>query len=401
VTDTSTKPPVGDTPPPDRQNAPFARAVPLGRWAGVSVRAHWSVLFTVVLFADLLAQSALPLAHPGASTFAYWLAGLLTSTAFLLTLLAHELAHAVVARHYRVKVERITLWMLGGVTELEGEPPTPRADALIAAVGPATSFAVGAVSAALVWTIGGSGLLGAALTWLAWVSVLLGVFNLLPGAPLDGGRLLRALLWWHYHDRARAAVGAARAGRMLGIVLILFGFLDVLAGAIGGIWLALVGWFIINGATGEQFAGQMERLRGLRADDVMSPVAAGSADWWTVQQLLDRLDPRHVLRPVFPLVDFEGHPSGVITLRNIERVPADRRDDTRLRDLLGPRPVRPLIVERDSQVADMIGPLRLHGSIAVVVDEAGHPIGVITDADLAQAAYFAQLGFHRNQEHAS
>ena len=399
MTDASTTTPIGRTPrPPEKRAAPFTHAVPLGRWGGIPVAAHWSVLVTLVLFADVLAASALPLARPGASAFAYWLTGVLTAAAFLATVLAHELSHAVVARHYGVRVNKVTLWMLGGMTELEDEPPTPRADALIAFAGPGTSLVIGGVCAGLAWAVGSSGLPGAALVWMAWISVFLGVFNLLPGTPLDGGRLLRALFWWHYHDRTRAVAAAARAGKVVGITLVMLGLLEVMAGALSGVWLALIGWFIINAATAEQSATLLAELGDLRADDVMSVSSVGSPEWWTVKQMLDQLSPHQVIRPVFPLVDFEGHPSGVITLRELERVPADSRDDTRLRDLLGPRRIPPVLVARDVQATDVARSLRLSGGIVIVVDEANHPIGVITDADLVQAAHLAHLGFHRHQE---
>jgi Zn-dependent protease/CBS domain-containing protein len=344
------------------------------------------VLLTLALFADLLATSALPMARPGQSTLTYWLVGVLTATVFLITLLAHELAHAVVARRYRMRVQQITLWMLGGLTELDGQPPTPRADALIAAAGPLTSLGVGAVSAALAWTIGGTGLLAAALGWLAGVSLLLGVFNLLPGAPLDGGRLLRGVLWWRYRDRARAEDAAARAGRVLGSVLVALGFLEVLAGAYTGLWLALIGWFIISGAADERYAAQAERLAGLRAQDVMTATPTVLADWWTIQQLLTQLTPEQAAQSVFALIDFAGHATGTIALRDLERVPVHRRDDTRIRDLVGARRIQPLIVAGTANLSDIAMPLQLHGGLAVVVDSDAHPIGILTGADLARAA---------------
>jgi len=174
----------------DEQGLPAS--IPLGHVRGVEVDAHWSVLVTEGLFATVLATSTLPGAHPGDTGTAYWLVAVGTAVVFILTLLAHELAHAVVARAYGIQVNRITLWLLGGVTDLGGPSPTARADALVALAGPATSLGIGTVSAILAAIVGTSGLVGTALVWLASVSVLLAVFNLLPGAPLDGGRVLRA-----------------------------------------------------------------------------------------------------------------------------------------------------------------------------------------------------------------
>lgn len=366
--------------------------LPLGRWGGVTVCGHWSVLVTLALFADVLAVSALPAAQPGRGSLAYWLAGSLTAAVFVVTVLAHELAHAVVARHYRMPVRRITLWALGGMTDLGGESPTPRADALVALAGPLTSLGVGAVSALLAWAVGGSGLLGAALAWLAGISVLLGVFNLLPGAPLDGGRLLRALLWRHYRDRASAERSAAVAGRTLGILLVALGFLEFLAGGFAGLWLALIGWFIMSGAATEAESARVDRLRGLRAEDVMTPARVVVAEWWTVQQLLAQLTPDQVAQPVFPLVDFGGQASGAVTLADLERVPAEHRADTRIRDVT--RRPRPMVVPHDALLADIVTPMRLHGGIAVVTAAENRPIGVITSTELVRAARLAELGWH-------
>jgi Zn-dependent protease len=389
-----------DTKEPIRANPvaaqrPSGRAVPgipLGRWLGVPVSARWSVLLTLALFADILANSALPAARPGEATGAYWLAGLLTATVFLVTVLAHEFAHAVTARHYGMRVKGITLWALGGFTELDGESPSPRAEALVAVAGPATSIGLGAVSGVLAWWAGGSGLLGAALSWLAAISVLLGVFNLLPGAPLDGGRLLRALLWRHYQDRARASHVAARVGRALGYVLIALGLVElVAAGSFAGLWIAFVGWFIVGAATAEEHAGQAESLKGLRVGDVMAHSPTALPDWWTVEQVLAQASPDHAATQPFPLVDFGGQATGALTARDLQRIPVERRAEMRIRDVVRARRVQPLLVRREALLTEIALPMRQRGGIAVVVDDANRPIGVLTTDDLTRAARSVEL----------
>ncbi|HET6209627.1 MAG TPA: site-2 protease family protein [Jatrophihabitans sp.] len=375
--------------PGSRRDTPFGTGIALGRWAGVPIRAHWSVLLTLALFADLLATSELPAARPHQSQAAYWLIGSVTAVALLVTLLAHELAHAVTARRCRMKVQRITLWALGGQTELDGEPPSPRADALITAAGPLTSLGIGILCGYLAWWLGTASLPVAALAWLAAVNVLLGVFNLLPGSPLDGGRLLRALLWWRSHDRASATVKAAAAGRVLGSVLVGLGLLELLAGGWDGLWLALVGWFIVTGAASERYAVRAERLQGLTVRDVMS-VPAVLPDWWTVQQFLAQLAPGQAAQPVFPLVEFDGTVSGLITMRDLGRVPPAQRATTRLRDVAGR--AKPLLVGPDTPLPELLLSLHLRGGAAVVV-EGGHPVGVVTEAELARAVELAELGW--------
>ncbi len=372
-----------------RGDTPFGRGFPLGHWRGVEIRAHWSVLVVLALFAWLLASSQLPAMRPGSSSTAYWFTGILVAVVFLATLTAHELAHALTARHYGMPVRRITLWMLGGLTELGGEPPAPRPDALIAAAGPLTSLAIGAVCGGLAWLVGGAGLGGAALTWLAEINLVLGVFNLLPGAPLDGGRLVRALLWWRYHDRARATEGASAAGRVLGMTLVALGFLELLAGGPLGLWLALVGWFILNGAASERYAVRAEKLRGLVVRDAITRPPAVAGDWWTVEQFLDRLTVEGASQPVFPLVDVDGRLTSVIGVSSLERTPPDRRATTRLRDV----PRHPSTsVAPETSLPDLLLSMHLRGGTAVVVED-GRPIGLLSQGDLSRAVQLAGLGW--------
>ncbi len=370
-------------------DTPFGVGIPLGRWHGVSLRAHWSVLIVLVLFAWLLAELELPTMLPGETRTAYWVAGVVSAPVFFATLFAHELAHAVTSQRFGMRVERITLWMLGGMTELDGEPPSPKADALIAASGPLTSLGIAGVTGALAWAIGGQSLVVAVLAWLAQINLVLAVFNLLPGAPLDGGRLLRALLWWRYHDRVRATRSAATAGRGLGFMLVALGFLEVLAGGPFGLWLALVGWFVLSGANSERYSVHAEKLRGLRVGDAVGrpPVTAG--DWWTVEQFLDRLTPQQATQPVFPLVDVDGGLTGVIAVSSLAAVPPADRATTRLADLRG-RPAA--VVEPDLPLPDVMLSLHLRGGTVIVVDH-GRPVGVVTYDDLARDVQLAELGW--------
>lgn len=169
---------------------------------------------------------------------------------------AHEVSHAVVARRNGVGSDDITLWLLGGAARLKSEAPTPAAEVRIAGVGPLVSFVLGVVFAlltVLLAELDGPGLLVEALAWLAGINVLLAVFNVLPAAPLDGGRLLRAVVWWRTGNRLRATEVATGAGRVLGWLLIGVGIYLVLVGAtVDGIWLLLLGWFMTAMASAEE-----------------------------------------------------------------------------------------------------------------------------------------------------
>jgi len=382
---------VSDRKPPERGRQATAGNLPLGHWRGVEVDAHWSVLLTVGLFATILATATLPDAHPGDPRTAYWLVAVGTALVFLLTIVAHELAHALVARAFGMRVDRITLWLLGGVAQLGSPSPSARADLLVAVAGPATSLGLGALMAVLAALVGTSGLLGTALVWLAWVSVLLAVFNLLPGAPLDGGRVLRAALWWRYGDRDRAGLAAARVGRLLGYLLIALGVLEVFAGYAAGLWLALVGWFVLSGASAEAAAASDAHLTGLRAAEVMTPTALAAPGWWTVEQFVAQLSPTRIGSGVFPVVDLNGHTTGVAVLADLEAVAPRHRGDTTLGALAARHP-RPLLVAPDADAAEVAAQVRTPGVVAVV-EEAGRPVGVITSAELTRAAHLSVLGW--------
>lgn len=296
----------------------------LGRIAGFPVAINWSVLVIVWLLTWSLADGSLPHAAPGHSPGTYWIAGLAGALLFFGSLLAHELAHAVVARRAGVEVKGLTLWLFGGVATLGGEASTPRHDFRIAAVGPATSLGLAAgfgVVAASLNGLGAAHLVVAVAGWLAGINLLLGVFNLVPGAPLDGGRILRAFLWRRRGDRTRAAISAAHAGRVVGYGLIGLGLLEFLIGAsLGGLWLVFIGWFILSAARAEE-AHIVARhvLAGVRVGDVMSRSPQVAPGWITVDEFVDRylLGNRH---SAYPVEGLDGRIHGLLTLAQLRVV---------------------------------------------------------------------------------
>jgi len=364
---------------------PLRGGLPLGRWGGIPVSAQWTALFTLALFAEILATSLLPAASPGSGWVGYWLVGVATSALFLLGLLGHEFAHALTARRYGVGVKGITLWMLGGVAELDGDAPSARADGLIAGAGPAASLGMGGLSMLLAGWVGTSTLIGSALAWLGVASVFLAVFNLLPGAPLDGGRVLRAVVWARTGDRARAEEVAGRAGRTVGFGLVGLGLLELGLGSFAGLWLALIGWFVISGATAEQRNGAVAELAGLHASDAMTPAADVVADWWTLDQFFGAPGTEREARDVLTLVDFGGQATGALTMHDLQRVPVPRRDDTRLRDIVRAKHAAPLLVTAEAPLAAVVAAMRAGKGIVVVVDHDRRPVGTITTSDIARA----------------
>jgi Zn-dependent protease len=310
----------------------------IGRVLGVPLRLHWSVPVLLFLFGYSLGGQTLPAWAPGHSKAAYTLGGLIGALLLLLSLLAHESAHAVTARRKGIPVHDVTLWALGGMTGM-GRPPAPGAAFVVAVSGPLTSLIVG--GAALGAGIGLDTGLGwkvpaAVLVWLGWTNLLLGVFNLLPAAPLDGGRVVQAAVWWRTGDRERAERAAGRSGQVLGTLLIALGWIALLRGAVSGLWLAFVGFLIMIAANLQrQQAALAEAVAGLRAADAMSTPVETAPDWVKVQSFIDgpTLNTRH---SALPLLDFEGHPSGLLHLPQLAKIPTAQRETLRLRDAATP-----------------------------------------------------------------
>ncbi|WP_232000670.1 site-2 protease family protein [Mycobacterium kyorinense] len=300
--------------------------VRLGRVAGVTVGVHWSVLAIVVLLIGGLSVRFSRLAA-GFPSGVYPLAAVVAAVLFVVSLLAHELAHAIVAQRNGVEVEGITLWLLGGVARLRGEAPTPGADFRISAIGPLTSLLIAGVFGALAW-LGNladmNALMVAVPGYLAVINVVLAVFNTIPAAPLDGGRILRAAVWAWRGDRLTATVVAARAGRIFGFTLIALGILQTIGGGLGnGLWWILLGLFVVTMASAEEHhARTSAALAGVRVRDVMTEHPETADGNSSIAEFLRdvALLRRH---SAFPLLDPAGRLQGLVTLNRIRAVPAD------------------------------------------------------------------------------
>ncbi|HVB42831.1 MAG TPA: site-2 protease family protein [Streptosporangiaceae bacterium] len=373
------------------------QTIRLGRIAGIPIGMHWTVLVIVALITDILAVSVLPAVIPRQSVGLYWTVAIAGSILFVVALAAHEIAHAVVARRYGIKVRSITLWMLGGVAQLEGNPPTAKADVLIAVAGPATSLAAGVVfggAAVLAHSVHSPAVFTAVLSWLALMNGILAVFNLLPGAPLDGGRILRGLLWMRYGDRQRASQAATRAGQVLGVALGMVGLLELLAWRdLGGLWLVLIGWFVVAMARTEQ---QSDLIRGVLAGmsvrDVMLAHPDVGAAWSNVADFTERIviAPGRTGQTVFPVVGFDGDLVGVVFAEGLVRVPPADRPTIRLSQVATPVP--PDYVAAPDAAADSVlarSPLR--GQLLAVVVQDRQIVGIVTTDELRQAMLRAQL----------
>ncbi|HEX7105855.1 MAG TPA: site-2 protease family protein [Acidothermaceae bacterium] len=375
------------------------------RIAGFPVTASPTVLLLFVLIAFTTATGLLPASAPGASSGAYWVGGFVASALLLASLLVHELAHAVVARRHGIAVEGVTFWLFGGVAKLGKDAPTPRAEWRIAVVGPATNLVLAAAAFGVANALGAfsaPAVVVAVAGYVVWVNLMLGVFNLLPASPLDGGRILRAALWRRHGDRARATVTAAKAGQAMGSLLIGLGAAQfLLSSAIGGLWTALIGFFLLGSAGAEaRVTATRSALAGLAVRDLLpagEPLPAVPA-WRTVAAFFDSYQRSGDTRTVMPVQDFSGSPAGLVALAHLAAVRPEDRDTVRVSAVAAPVD-QIAVTNPDEQLADLaprlaprtrnLAAARLAGHALVVRD--GVAVGVLTPADFARAVQLAKL----------
>jgi Zn-dependent protease/predicted transcriptional regulator len=370
-------------------------SLPLGRIAGVRVGVDLSVFVIVAILVTSLTFGRLPLVLPDRSLLAYMSAAVVATALFLASILTHELAHAVVARRNGIEVESITLWMFGGLAELKGDPRSPGADLRIAVVGPLTSLilavAFGAAAYGLA-LIDVGGLPVAVLGYLAGINLMLALFNLVPAAPLDGGRVLRAALWKIWNDRQRAALVAARAGRFFGYILIVLGVVSVATGqGFSDLWLVLIGLVIVHAAAAEEQQARIGSVvRGVLVGHVMTPRPVTVDPQQTVEEFIGQTAFTYRFSS-YPLTDPAGRLVGLVTLNRVRDVPPERRATTRLSEIAC-RPDDVPTARPDEPLADLLP--RMVGCAdgrAVVTDDTGVVVGIVSPSDVSRVVQRASL----------
>ena len=371
--------------------------ISLGRIAGIHVGFNWSLLVVVALIAWSLATGFFPVEVPGRAAGWYWLAGAVAAVVFLASLLAHELAHSVVAQRSGVRVDGITLWLFGGVSRLSGEVSSARTEALITAVGPLTSFVLGAVFLLLGLGLSAGhapGLLPVTLNWLGTINLLLAAFNLIPPAPLDGGRILRAVVWARTGDRFRATRVASRAGLVFGIMLIAYGLFTfaTTGNVIGGVWAVFLGWFLLSAARAEETGGLIRQaLVGVTVGDVMTPRPIQVPDDLSVEDLPHRfiLGYRH---STFPTQGGDGRLTGLVTIAAVKKVSAEARPDTRVHEIACPLDQVPSAAPGEplTTLLERLGGGCGEGRALVLQD--GQLVGLVSPSDISRALQHTSLG---------
>ncbi len=293
-----------------------------------------------------------PAWHPEWSPAMSWGVGLGASFLFFASVLAHELSHAVVARTQGIPVRRITLFVFGGMAHMEREPPSPKAEFLMAAVGPLTSIAIGVIATLGGWAlaeVGGStlaetpvaafqalGPVSTLLLWLGPINLLLGIFNMVPGFPLDGGRVLRSILWWSTGDMLKATRWAAGAGQAVAWGLMAWGVFALFSGGlVQGIWLLLIGWFLNHAARASYQQLLVRRaLEGVPVVRIMTRHVTTVPPELTIEQFVrERLLMED--QQAFPVV-VNSRFAGIVCLTDVRKVPHDRWHVTTVSEIMTP-----------------------------------------------------------------
>jgi Zn-dependent protease len=332
-------------------------SIRLGSVAGVPIGLHYSWFIIAALITFSLASHFRARIQP--ADHARWTTSLATAVLFFVTLLMHELSHVLVAGARAVPVRSITLFALGGGAQIEKDVNTAKTEFLVGAVGPVTSFIIGlmciAIAQSLGWSIPecGTSVAGAVLGWLGSINILLAAFNLVPGYPLDGGRILRSILWGIYKDADRATRHAAHTGQLVTGALIVLGLFQFFAGrGFGGLWLAFIGWFLMIAAQDSYARVTVgEMLRGVRVADVMGICATVDAEI-SLQSLVDGLFLRTGRRCI--VVKRDGNVVGLLPPHEVGGIERSHTPATEAFTTMAREDVNQLPVVADGRLAGVV-----------------------------------------------
>jgi Zn-dependent protease len=368
----------------------MGNAFNLGKLFGIQFRLHYTWFIVFILVVVSLSTRYFPLTYSGWSDLVYWATGIITSLLFFTSVLAHELAHSLVAKANDIPVKSITLFIFGGIAQITREAPKASTELIMAAAGPACSLVIGGLFALLwLFTQNAPQPVPAMALWLAYVNGILAVFNLIPGFPLDGGRVFRSLLWRITGNYRRSTLIATQVGRGVGYLFILGGILVMvfLYDWFSGLWLVFIGWFLENAASASyrQTRRHLELL-GITASQVMTSDLPTIPSNITVNQLIQD-NALTDTRQLFMVAD-EGEFKGILTLHNVKSVSRVNWDTTQVKEIM--TPAGELKATRPDQEAIGILEQMIENNInQMPVVKEGRVIGLVTRDNL--------LGFLRTR----
>lgn len=350
----------------------------------ISLDYSWFIIFALIIF--LLSFSVFPQLIPGLSSAAYIAIGIITSILFFGSVLFHELMHSLVARRYGITIAGIRLMIFGGVSQISAEPRTPGIEFKMAIVGPLSSIVLGGVFLGISFggrQLGFSSFISAAAFYLGYINVLLGVFNLLPGFPLDGGRVFRSIVWYFTGNLRRATGIAAGIGKGIAYVMIFFGIAGIFVGSLNLIWFALIGWFLLRAAEAEyQEVVYHEALKGVKVGQIMTQSPTTVDPDITIEDAVRDYFLKHDW-VAYPAVK-NGDAKGMITLKSIQHLPRASWGSTRVGDIM--RHVSAdIVTDPDVEVFDILPKLVTMAEGRMLVIKDGLLVGILTSVDVNRA----------------
>jgi Zn-dependent protease/CBS domain-containing protein len=375
-------------------------SISVGRIAGVPVQVDWTWLIVFGLFAWILATGVFPRSNPGMGDGTYAVMAVVAVLLFFVSILLHELGHAVQARRDGMRIEGITLWLLGGVARFRDMFPSALAELRIALAGPAVTAVIAGALVLLSWGLPLPESVDAVAAWLGWINLTLLAFNLLPALPLDGGRVLRSLLWHVRGDFASATRVAGRAGQGFAYLMIGLGiFVLIWRQDTNGIWLAVVGWFLLRAAQAELALAQVpmdvirtamdpppRSMAGMRVRDVMVREPVTTTPELTLGRFVDQAwSSRFASYPVLA----DGRPVGIVSLPRVLAVPRRHWDDYKVADLMIALGSAPVVGEDDDLEAAIARLLVAEPGRALVLD-GDRLVGLLSISDVGWALEGAQ-----------
>lgn len=365
-------------------NETFMRGFRVGSISGFEIRIDlsWFIIFFLILWT--LSSGIFPAQYPDLSTATHIIMGIVGTVLFFGSLLVHELSHSLVARTKGIPVEGITLFIFGGISRTRMDAERPGDEFQIAGIGPLVSLVLAIAFGVIQWIgsqLGWSSAVVGVAQYLAYINFLLAIFNLLPGFPLDGGRLFRSIIWKFTGDLRKATRIASIGGQFLGYFLIGLGIVQMFqASLLGGLWFVFIGWFL-NTAAEASYQQQLLHmgLEGLRARQVMSSNPETVPPDISLHQVIEDyfMNRRY---QAFPVTE-QGELLGVVTLNQVKETPKDKREHLTVRDVMTSSE-QGVVVHPDEKMTDVIDKMQDSQARRVLVARDGQLDGIITASDI-------------------
>ena len=348
---------------------------------GIPVEIHFSWLLIFFLLSISLAQAYLPEYAEGHSNTSYWAAGIITTLVVFASVLTHEFGHSLVALKEGIPIKKITLFVFGGVAQMESEPESAAAELKVTAAGPATSLLIALFTGALYYLVMPPGqLISESILFVARVNLIMAIFNTVPAYPLDGGRLLRAIIWFFSKNVLQATKISVGLGSFLAFMAMAYGFLLVFfQGEIMGLWLIFIGWMIYQ--AGQSSYSQLvfkETFAGMKVSELMSTDLQTISPDTTLDQLAE--DFLHYKYGAFPVV-YGSTTHGLVSLQHMKDVPREKWPQTRVSQIM--TPLKEVMVLRpDSDAGDVMMKIAAQNTGRALVMKEGELVGILSRTDM-------------------